>query len=296
MNGRAQAKHDRGIALLVVLWACTLLAVLLGGFATLARTESMQTRYLSSRVQLRYLAEAGAMRALAECVSKSGGRWIGDGRPYVLHIDRHQVDIRVQDELGKLDINTADAPSLQRLLMAAGEDEASASQLAANIAEARDGGARYFREEGAKRYADAGLSDGPRYRAFDLPEQLQTVLGMTPALYRKLAPSITVWSRRPQPVLALAPPLVLASQPGMDMARAERYAALRAQLGARTAPPVLPNGKPAGGWRGGLVKTVVASASDGQGVEVRVIVTFRVTHLRGGVGYSILRWQEDGAG
>ncbi|WP_177229354.1 type II secretion system protein GspK [Dyella sp. OK004] len=291
----AGCRRERGIALLVVLWACTLLAVLLGGFATLARTESIQTRYLSSRVQLRYLAEAGAMRALAECVSRSGGRWVGDGRPYSFHIENHDIDIRIQDELGKVDINAADPRLLQRLFMAAGQDEASATRLAANIQETRDAGAKLFREEGTKRYAAAGLEVGPRYREFDMPEQLQTVLGMTPALYRKLAPAITVWSRRAEPTPALAPPLVLASMPQMDMAKAERYVAQRALLSTRTPPPTLPNGQAAGAWRGGQVRTVVASAVDGQGTKARVIVTFRLTALRDGLGYSVLRWQEDGA-
>jgi general secretion pathway protein K len=292
----ANRRRSRGIALLVVLWACTLLAILLGGFATLARTESIQTRYLSNRVQLRYLAEAGAMRALAECVSRSGGRWVGDGRRYSLRLQDHDIDIRIQDELGKVDINAADPRVLQRLFVAAGADDAAAAQLAANIQETRDTNAKLFREEGAKRYAEAGLAGGPRYREFDMPEQLQTVLGMTPALYRKLAPAITVWSRRPEPTLALAPPLVLASQPDMDMPKAERYAALRAMTSTSAPPPPLPNGQAAGAWRGGLVRTIVASATDGQGTAASVIVTFRLTALKGGLGYSVLRWQEDGAG
>lgn len=291
----ATRRRQRGIALLVVLWACTLLAILLGGFATLARTESLQTRYLSSRVQLRYLAEAGAMRALAECVSKTGGRWIGDGRSYALRIEGRDIDVRIYDEHGKIDINTADPLLLQHLFVAAGEETAAAAQLAANVQEARDAGAAFFREQGAKRYANAGLQAGPRYREFDTPDQLQTVLGMTPALYRRLAPAITVWSRRAQPVPALAPPLVLAALPEMDLAKAERYAAQRALLTTRTPPPALPTGQSAGGWRGGAVRTVVATASGDQGMSAKVAVTFRLAVSAGKLGYSVIRWQEDGA-
>ncbi len=281
--------------MLVVLWACTLLAILLGGFATLARTESIQTRYLSSRVQLRYLAEAGVMRALAECASSNGGRWVGDGRPYGMHIDGHDVDIRIQDELGKVDINAADPPSLQRLFMAAGEDEASAAQLAANVLESREpADTRGPGGQGVDGSADASLSSGPRYREFETPEQLQMVTGMTPTLYRKLASAITVWSGRPQPAPALAPPLALASLPGMDVASAQRYVVQREQASTRVRPPVLPNGQAPGAWRGGAVRTVVASAADREGTKAQVSVTFRLTEERGGMGYSVLRWQEDG--
>jgi general secretion pathway protein K len=285
-------RRQRGIALLVVLWACTLLAILLGGFATLARTESIQTRYLSSRVQLRYLAEAGVMRALAECTGVNGGRWVGDGRPYTLHIDGHEVDIRIQDELGKMDINAADAASLQRLFVAAGEDDAAASQLAANILRWRaPSDANTFGEQGGKR--DAELSSGPRYREFETPEQLQMVSGLTPALYRKVASAITVWSSRPQPTPALAPALALASLPNMDMARAEHYVAQRVLTDAHTPPPALSNGQAPGAWRGGPARTVVASAVDREGTKAQVSVTFRLTSEQGGMGYSVLRWQED---
>ena len=290
-------RRQRGMALLVVLWACTLLAILLGGFATLARTESIQTRYLSSRVQLRYLAEAGVMRALAECASHNSGRWVGDGRPYTLHIDNHDVDIRIQDELGKVDLNAADPPSLQRLFVAAGESQATAVQLAANILESRaPSGVKSRVEQGADPGAAAGLSSGPRYREFETPEQLQMVPGVTPALYRKVAAAITVWSGRPQPAPALAPPLALASLPDMDMTRAQRYVAQRVLASTRTRPPVLPNGQAPGAWRGGLVRTVVATAADRGGNKAQVSVTFRLTAEPGGTGYSVLRWQEDGEG
>ena len=290
MNGR-----QHGVALLVVLWACTLLAILLGGFATLVRTESIQTRYLSTRVQLRYLAEAGAMRALAECVSRSGGRWIGDGRQYSLRIDEHEIHVQIQDELGKLDINTADPRALQRLIVAAGEDEVAATQLAANIQAVRDAHAKLLRDAGPKAYGQPGAEQDPRQGEFDSTEQLQNVAGMTPALYRRLAPAITVWSRRPQPVPALAPPLVLATLPNMDLNSAERYVAQRALRPAQTPPPPLPNGQSAGPWRSSAVRTIVASASDGQGTTARVIVTFRLAMLRGGADYSVLRWEEDAA-
>ena len=59
------ALHEqRGVALLVVLWACTLLAILLGGYAALSRTEAMQARYQFAQTQAHYAAEAGLNRAI----------------------------------------------------------------------------------------------------------------------------------------------------------------------------------------------------------------------------------------
>ena len=148
--------------------------------------------------------------------------------------------------------------------------------------------------QGASGSADAGLSSGPLYREFETPEQLQMVPGMTPALYRKVAPAITVWSGRPQPAPALAPLWALASLPGMDVASAQRYIGQREQASTRVRPPVLPNDQAPGAWRGGSVRTVVASAMDAAGTKAQVSVTFRLVAERGGMGYTVLRWQEDG--
>nr|WP_199048542.1 type II secretion system protein GspK [Dyella sp. ASV24] len=293
-TGRS-AHRERGIALLVVLWACTLLAILLGGFATLARTEATQTRYLSARAQLRYIAEAGVMRAMAEITAKDGGRWKGDGRPYGLSIDGERVDVRIVDELGKVDINTADPQVLRNLFVAAGMNAADATALADNVHESRDAAGTFNREEGMQRYAQAGQAGGPRYSEFNAPDELQTVLGMTPALYRKIAPVLTVWSRRPTPAPAFAPPLALAALPGMDMASARRFASTRDAMNPKMPLPVLPNGMPMGNTRGGNVRTIVASATGKDGTVSRVSATVRIDRVHGRASVSILRWQEDAA-
>jgi len=287
--------RQRGIALLVVLWACTLLAILLGGFATLARTEATQTRYLATRAQLRYLTEAGVSRALAEITAKNGGGWVGDGRAYGLSIDGQRVDIRIVDDLGKVDINAADPAVLRNLFVAAGLDAAEASTLADNVRESRDASGAFNREEGTQRYAQAGLTQGPRYSDFSMPDEIQSVLGMTPSLYRTIAPLLTVWSHRQLPAPAFAPTLALASLPGMDPASAQRFASLRASMNTRMPPPVLPNGMPMGPTRGGVVRTIVASASSPDGTVSRISATIRIERLPGRGSYSVLRWQEDAA-
>ena len=61
---RSAGRKQRGVALLLVLWACTLLAILLGGDAALARTEALQARFEFSQAQAHYAAEAGLMQAV----------------------------------------------------------------------------------------------------------------------------------------------------------------------------------------------------------------------------------------
>ena len=113
--------RQRGVALLLVLWACTLLAILLGGYAALARTEGLQTRYQFAQTQAHYAAEAGVMRAfygLQDPINKN--RWIGDGRVYSLAFDHADVKVTAIGESGKVDLNAASPEVLQALFQAAG--------------------------------------------------------------------------------------------------------------------------------------------------------------------------------
>ncbi|WP_266157138.1 general secretion pathway protein GspK [Dyella silvatica] len=299
-------RQQRGVALLVVLWACTLLAILLGGYATASRLEATQVRYQLAQTQVRYLAEAGVMRAIYESAQNVGALgkpatgpfWIADGRLYTLRIDDTDIQIRVSDETGKVDLNTATPDVLQGLFQAAGVDAGSAAALVANLVESRDAQRLNNQTYGNQRYKQAGLNHGPRYAEFASLEDLQAVLGMTPAIYQKVEPAITLWSRRPQPTPLLAPALALSALPGMDMNKAQRFIAVREATQPPAPPPVLPNGMPAGNWRGGNVKTIYATASTADGMRSALQVTVRFDALRPGqkkVGtpYTILRWQDD---
>ncbi|MFC4761683.1 type II secretion system minor pseudopilin [Dyella koreensis] len=284
--------YQRGVALVVVLWACTLLAILLGGYATLTRTEALQARYQAARVRLHYLAEAGVMRGMAEFAGKNGGGWIADGRPYVLRLDEADIEIRNHDDAGKVDLNTATPEVLQGLFQVAGLDATSAQALAANVQESRDAGGKVFRDEGTQRYARAGLARGPRYTEFATPEDVQGVLGMTPTLYRRIAPFITVWSRRPTPAPAFASALILATLPGVSIESAQRFVAIRQASPPQNLPKALPNGTVIGSWRGGNVRTIVATAKGADGVRVSIHATVRLEYVRGHASVGVLRWDE----
>ena len=100
--------RQRGVALLIVLWGCTLLAIMLGGFAALARTEGLQARYQFAQTRAHYAAEAGMVRAIEGLqTTDPDARWIADGRPYVFTFDDARVNITVVDEDGKVDLNAA---------------------------------------------------------------------------------------------------------------------------------------------------------------------------------------------
>jgi general secretion pathway protein K len=306
ITGLSSARSQRGVALLIVLWACTLLAILLGGYAALARTEGLQVRNQVAQIQAHYAAEAGVMRAIHDIqasrqVKPQAGRVaverIDNGRPSDFRLDAFTVRVTVTDEAGKIDINSASPTILQGLFVAAGLDVASAQTLAANIADWRNplatdsAGTR-------QRYAQAGLDHGPRHAPFASLEELQAVLGMDPALYEKVAPAITIWSHRESPAVFHAPALALAALPGMDLARAREYVALRDKTPANAAPPQLPTGLSAGGTMGTSAKTILAEGRTADGTRAAIRVTVRFERPQPQVNatrpaFTILQWQDE---
>ena len=85
--------HQRGAALILVMWVIAFMAVLLGSFSLIARTESLQSRHLFDATTARYAAQAGLERAVVGLGnSDPTRRWVGDGRPLPveprLHLER----------------------------------------------------------------------------------------------------------------------------------------------------------------------------------------------------------------
>ncbi|MFC5580669.1 general secretion pathway protein GspK [Rhodanobacter terrae] len=275
---------QRGVALLLVLWACTLLAILLGGYAALARTEGLQARYLFAQTQAHYAAEAGLMRAvygLQDPVAKQ--RWIGDGRTYSFPYDNAKVTLSAIDESGKVDLNTATPEVLQALFRATGMKPAEAQVLADRVVDWHSPtGLGGEADTSRAAYVAAGRDYGPRHGPFASIEELQMVLGITPALYRQLAPVITIWSGTASPNPNTAPPLALAAIPGMTP---EQMAAILAARARQATDPSLVLGN-------GTTHSIRSEATLADGTRAVLRATIRFTGQGGAQPYAVLRWQE----
>lgn len=198
---RSHGRHPRekGIALVMVLWAVTLLTVIASSFAFSSRTETLlsRTQIASSRVRL--LADAGIERALYE-LSKpvtDPTRWKFDGRTQVWEFDGAKLSITVRDETAKLDINLAPDELIRGLLKHAGLNDLEVASLSDAIADWRDAD-DFKRPSGAESrdYEAVGRDYLPANRPFESIDELRLVLGMTPDLFKKLRGSLTVYSSR----------------------------------------------------------------------------------------------------
>ena len=271
--------RQRGVALLVVLWACTLLAILLGGYAMLARTEGLQARYQFAQTRAHYAAEAGLIRAIYGLQDpQPTRRWLADGRPYVFHFDDASVTVTSTDESGKVDLNSASPAVLQALFQAAGQRADAAHTLAAAVADWRNYGT-----DAGQPAISARPGGTPRHAPFASIEEVQQVPGMTPALYRAIAGVLTIWSGRESPDPDTASPLALAAIPGMTPQQAAAIAA------ARTAT------RPGAGLvaSNGTTHSIRAVATLGDGTHAALSATIRLQGIQGnGQPYTVLRWQE----
>ncbi len=274
----------RGAALLLVLWLITLLAALVGAFAITARIENQQGRVLSRGLVAEQAARAGlevAMTRLA--LDDMQLRWQPDGRPYPWRFHEVDIEVRIVDETGKVDLNAADADLLAALLRVVGADPGDADAVAGAILDWRDNDALTQAVGGAEgpAYAAAGLPYGAKDAPFETIGELEQVLGMTPALYAALAPHVTIHSRLPIPDQQFASGEVLQAM-GVD---ADPILAARQAAGALLAEAML------GGGSGTYSIDSRATLGDGRVSTLRAVVRTGRGALPGSA-YSVLRWEE----
>lgn len=283
MHAYSSPRRQRGVALLLVLWACALLAVLLGGYAAVVHTEAVLARHQLAQTRAHYAAEAGLMRALRGLHdTRAKQRWIGDGRLYTMSYDGADVRIRAVDESGKVDLNSASPEVLQGLFRAAGVNPDEAQVLAMRVVEWRSPSA-FDRNAGDAGYVAGGRRYRPRHGPFASVEELQMVLGVSPTLYRTLAPHITLWSGQASPDPNVATSLALAAIPGMTDLRAHEILSTRQR---NAGDPELTVGS-------GVTHSVRSQATlaDGTQAVLRATVRWRAGSAAA-QPYAVLRWQE----
>ena len=274
----------RGAALLLVLWLVALLTALVGAYALTARIEALQGRVGSRGAMAQEIARAGMEYALVRVADRNPEtHWQPNGRAYAWRFDGHDVQVRIIDETGKVDLNQADVPLLSRLMQALGEPPDASDALAAAIVDWREaddlgqpvGGA----EDGD--YAAAGRPYGAKDAPFETIAELEQVLGMTPDLYARLEPFLTLYSGRGQPDATYAQGPVLVAM-GMD---ATAWLAQREAAGAAGALQLVGTGS------GTYSIESRARLADGRETSLRTVVRAGASPVPGSA-YTLLRWEE----
>lgn len=280
----------RGIALVLVLWVLALLTVMALGLTSTQRTELALARNQIEQAQFRARAEAAIALTIVNLLSTplmdpTSGQpllagddapWVPDGQPRTRWFDGVPLQVTLFNEGSRLDLNTAPEDQLAALIEAVlggpeGADLDLRDRLTDVILDWRDED-DLTRLHGAENpeYAAAGLPYGARDGPFRSVAELRLLLGMTPALYQRLAAEVTVGAAAlPAQLrqfggggglpmnLRFASAAVLAAMRGVSLAEAEEEVQLRETgLGLDGQPlGVLDRGGPAyriqvsgGGW------------------------------------------------
>ncbi len=297
-SGSRFARDQQGIALIIVLWILTLLMLISSSFIHAMRTEINIVGNSVSRAKLEAAANAGVQRAILE-MSKPpqfADRWNTFGVPRAWSFNGTPMQVSILDESGKIDINVGNEALMRGLFRSQGATEEEAASLMEAILDWRDADS-LKRPRGAEEaeYLAAGLTYKPANATFQAIEELQLVLGMNQALYRRLAPLITIYSRQAGINSQIASREVLRAIPGVTEIQIEEYLKLR-EL-ARTNKQAIPVFAPAALYpsfgNGVMNIRVEATGEDGSGF-VREAVVLRLPFPKR--SYTFLRWQEGSPG
>jgi general secretion pathway protein K len=209
------------------------------------RNEALAARNSLSLAQARALADGAIYRTVFELMRPRtlADVWSADGTVHVWDENGSRVAVNALDESGKIDLNTAPDGLIKGLLQTAAEvDSDTAARLIDVIDDWKDAD-DLRRPNGAEapEYQAAGLSYKPANAPFEAVAELQRVLGMTPAIYGRIADSLTVHSRMAGINPAFASRTVLLAVPGATPEMVDTYIAQRRDaLAAKLPAPPFP--------------------------------------------------------
>jgi general secretion pathway protein K len=218
-----------GFALVAVLLTIAVLSLIAASMLSTSRVASALSHYSAERARAAALAEAGINRAiLALMDQRAEERWRVDGTPYKVVLLGATVTVRIQDELGKIDLNAADRQLLAGLFGSAGLGPQAIDSLVDKILDWRDSsGLKRLNGASDADYSAAGDPYHPRNGPFQRIDELLLVIGMTADLYRRVEPALTVYSGRPLIDPQVAAPEALRALAQVDQAQTDAMTASR---------------------------------------------------------------------
>lgn len=199
-RGHTSRSEQSGIAIILALWLTVLLTVLASGFAFSMRSEALAARNAVSLAQARAAADGAVERTAYEMMRpRIADAWTDDGQSRRWNDGDAAIVVTAVDEAARIDINAAPDALLKSMLMTIGGlDDPTAAALVDAIADWRDPD-DLRRPNGAEapEYRAANLKYVPANAPFETTGEAARVLGMTQAVFQRIAPIITVYSRQP---------------------------------------------------------------------------------------------------
>lgn len=224
---RQERPGERGLALIAVLWISALLAVIATALATGARQDLRLARNLALEAEAAARAD-GALQLVGGALLLQRAEAPEAAQALLTDPWLQGLRIEAHDAAGRIDLNSAPEELLLGLLLALEPDRGLAETLLARILDWRDEDDQ-ARPRGAEAddYARAGLPQRPANRPFERIEELARVMEVTPALYARLAPHLTLHSAEDAIDPWEATETVIRALPDINAAAAEIFLADR---------------------------------------------------------------------
>lgn len=194
---------DGGFALVTVIWGVGLVTLLMLAFTLNVRTQTTLASNAIISAKLEAAADAAVNIAILDLLATAkrlpqARRFPHDGAATTCAMSPDvRITISVQDEEGRVDINTATEPLLRAFISGFGISASESSRHADALMDFRDqDGLRRLHGAEAEEYRAAGLSWGPQNDAFRSIDELYRVLGLPADLVKRMLPFVTVFSGR----------------------------------------------------------------------------------------------------
>ncbi len=281
--------EQTGMALVLVLWLLTLLTILAAGYSHSMRTETQLTIHGVELAKARAIAEAGLWLAVADLFKPQLQRqWLTDGTLYQLDFSESQIHLRIQDEAGRIDLNTAGHALLLGLLEKATQPGDDVAFIFNAILDWRDPD-KLRRDPGAEDSDYEHVGYGAKDALFNSIEELRLVAGMTNEVYTNIYPALTIHSLQPGIHAMVAPREVLLALPGSDVELVDAFVLARRNTDEVAAPPAGMDRRYFSGV-GGVTFTITSEGMAGRSkLKLDMVITL---NKNARPPYSVLSWRE----
>ncbi|MCG7958141.1 MAG: general secretion pathway protein GspK [Candidatus Thiodiazotropha taylori] len=189
-------RRQRGLVLVLVLWALVLLLVIVSAVSSSVHTETTLAHHQLDQTRLRALADAafhyGAARGYDPDAESA---WLTDGVTYEWQFEDVEMEIRIVKERIRLDLNSATAQQLKSVMEALELDAEQTAQVIDAILDWRDRDSLH-RLNGAEdeHYERAGMAYGAKDAPFTTVDEIGLILGIDAELKTSLLPYLSVGS------------------------------------------------------------------------------------------------------
>ena len=221
--------RQSGLALVSVLWGLAILSLIAAAMLSGSRLSIRNSRNAIEDAQARAFIDAAVNQTVLDLLDRRPDRQPRiDGIAATIQVLGTPVQVSVEDEFGKIDLNAADRELLGRLFRTTGLDGAAVDALVDKVLDWRErGNTKHLNGGKADDYRVGGLPYGPRDGPFQRVDELALVMGMTPELYQQIQPALTVYSARATFNPQTAPAEALMTLPGFDRQRTNEMIAER---------------------------------------------------------------------